>query len=275
VKYLLIGLKVFIISVAFFFASLQQTLATMSLNFTPSSDNINYTQEFDVDMSLSGAPKNTIYYLQIAFTQSANPAYFGFTQGNDDTWHKYGESFDSFFKITTNEEGSWSGKMRGKPDSEDKDFKGSGSYILKIGRFTSSGASHYWSDNNTTVYIQAPSFTPTSIPEPTPSPTSKPSNKPTPSPTSKPQNSPTPTPKLTIAVSDKKSREEATIIVADVESDSILGESDIQSTDEGKISKKSGVSLPVLVVLLSGGVICVGAAVFLSIKKIKREHRTI
>ena len=274
-KYSQIGLKFFIAPVIFLFAFLPQTLAAMSLDMILSSNNINYDQEFDVDVILNGAPKNTIYYLQIALTQPENPAYFGFTQKNDGTWHKYGETFDNFFKIAINEEGSWSGKMKGKPDSENKDFKGSGNYILKIGRFTSSGASHYWSTNNPTVYIQAPSSTPTPSSNPTATSTPKFSNTPNPSSTSKPQNSPTPTPKPTITASNKQSKEGEIMITEVTESGSVLGESNTQSTDEGKISKRSGISVPILAVLLSGGAICISVAVFLSIKKIKKERLRI
>lgn len=110
---------------------------------------------------------------------------------------------------------------------------------------------------------------------PTLAPTTKLSNTSSPSATSKPQNSPTPTPKPTITASNKQNKEGGVMITEATKTDSVLGESDIQATDDGKVSKGSGISLPILAVLLSGGAICIGVAVFLSIKKIKKERLRI
>lgn len=139
----------------------QTVFAAMSLTLSGSPDNLNYDQEFETSVNLNNAPYNTTYYLRIAFTAQGKTAYFGYTQKNDGVWHKYEEEFNNFYQITTNEEGSWSGKIKGRPDSQDNDFAGSGIYILKIGRFTASGKSHSWSDNNLSVNILAPAFTPT------------------------------------------------------------------------------------------------------------------
>lgn len=259
----------------------------MSLSIGDAPNNLNYSEEFNVSVNLNGAPKNTTYYLQVAFTAPENPAYFGYTQKNDGSWYKYGETYDNFYQITIDEEGSWSGKIKGKPDSEDKDFKGSGNYILKVGRFTTSGKSHDWSDNSLTLNIQAPPPSSTPIPTVTPTskptPTPKPTNTPFPSVTPKPQNTPTTTIKITptltkipsITISPKPVVTLGAITPKETQEEAVLGES-VKVTESGekteipKTAKRS--SLLLLILLIGGGVGCIGAAVVLSYKKIRKQN---
>lgn len=271
-----------ILSLDIIFSKIPSVFASMSLKINDGPQKVDYNEEFEVDVSLKDAPKDASYFLQLAFTAIEKSAYFGYTQKNDGTWHKYGESFENFFQIATNEEGSWSGKIKGKPNSEDKDFRGAGNYVLKVGRFTSSGKSHSWSDNNFSVYIQAPTFTPTPLPTSTSVPTKKPSNTPRPSATSKPQNS---SPLMTKTLSDTKITAVTLFIKSvdnsksstsgDIQEEKILGldisgmdsnaEEGIDSTSSSKQSKP----LVLLLGLIGGGFACIFGAVILSIKKIR------
>jgi hypothetical protein len=210
-KYRLVVIPIFLLSF-FLFSTL--AVAAMSLTINDAPGSLDYDKEFEVSINLASAPVNTIYYLRIAFTAPENPAYFGYTQKNDGTWHKYEEEFNNFYEITTSEEGNWNGKIKAKPDHEDKDFKGTGSYILKIGRFTSSGKSHYWSDNELSLNIQGPS------PSPTPTLTPGPTSTPTPTPTKTPTATPKPTVK---AVVTKKPKIISSKTTSDKEESEILG----------------------------------------------------
>lgn len=197
------------------------------MNISNAPSDINFDQEFEILVNLLNASHNTDYYFQVALTSADYPAYFGYTQKEDGTWYKYTENYDLFYKITTSSEGSWSGKLKGKPDFEDNNFKGSGQYVLKIGRFTSSGKSHYWSDNSLALNINGPSPTPTYTPTPTnsPTPTPEPSSTPTPtsSPTPKPNNTPTNTPTLKPTVKPTNKASLSALLLTATNSASIAG----------------------------------------------------
>lgn len=180
----------------FFLLCASPTLA-LTVNFSIDPQNVNRDSEFEANIELIDAPKTSTYFLQIALTHPENPAYFGYTQNNKNEWHSYSEAYNTFFQIDTGEEGSWSGKIRGKPDLEDKDFKGAGDYTVKIGRFTSTGKTRYWHENNQILkidFIPTPASTPQPSSTPIPAPTAKPTatSKP-PTPTLRPTSSPPPT----------------------------------------------------------------------------------
>lgn len=140
-------------------------------NFTISNipNKINSDQSFSVQVTLSiPGNANTTYYLKGAFKKSDGARYLGLTKYNSD-WIEYGEDYSEQYKITTDNSAGWSGSIEVKPDIYDKDYKGSGDYIFKIGRLTAAGSGPTWS-NESTITINDTSVK-TSTPDPSPTPT--------------------------------------------------------------------------------------------------------
>ena len=128
---------VFLISLFFFFAS--SCFAAIELQIDGIKDNlteINYDQEIQINTSLTGVSGKKEYYLEALFTfSSGGPRYFGSTLGSDGNWYSYGENYNNFLKIETNEDGDWSGILKAKPNKDAEGFKGTGEYILKLTRY--------------------------------------------------------------------------------------------------------------------------------------------
>lgn len=154
---------------------------------------ISLDTSFTVTATMSGLTNNAIYRLRVAIPQSTtSTTYFGSTYDGA-TWHMGSIADGNFISITTDGNGAWGGDIQGKIDSDDPNFTtGSGTYDLKIGRYTQTGnTSATWS-NSVTITITVP---PTPIPTLTPMPT--PTNTPTPTTASSPTSAPTPTPTRT------------------------------------------------------------------------------
>lgn len=117
---------------------------------TPSQVNSDDGFSVAVNLSLPNHP-NTQFYLKGAFKQSDSLNYFGFTKVSG-SWVKNGSSYSSQYLIITDSEGNWSGNLEVKDDSEDSGFEGTGDYIFKVGRYTSSGSGPTWS-NEITIKI--------------------------------------------------------------------------------------------------------------------------
>lgn len=94
-------------------------------------------------------------YLQVVFTKEGEKSnYFGFTQNLSNEWYQYKSSptdddLSSYFYNFTPVSGTWSGQLNVKMDPQDDGFKGSGNYILKIFKPTSSSSS----TNSATIVI--------------------------------------------------------------------------------------------------------------------------
>lgn len=113
---------------------------------------INSDQVFNTTITLSLPDNpNTAFYLKGAFKKSDSSNYFGLTKisGN---WVKNNSNYSNQYAITTNVQGYWSGNLEIQPDSEDSGFTGSGDYVFKVGRYTSSGSGPTWS-NEATINI--------------------------------------------------------------------------------------------------------------------------
>lgn len=166
---------------------------SLSIGDTPST--IDQSQEFQVDIDFSCPNCTSDSYLRGVFYPSGS-SYFGFTQDNNGNWtNATGGNCTAYFKITQldlNQEGTWSGKLKVKPDIENSYYIGPGEYLFKVGRYTSSCGSPLWSVEKTIAV---------SGPTPTPVPTLTPTDTPTPKPT--PTNTPTPTPKPTLSPTPK------------------------------------------------------------------------
>ncbi len=157
------------------------------------TDTLTLDTSFNVTATMSGLSKNAIYRLRLALAPTGTSNYFGSTY-NGTGWYNGTPppiNYSSFLSITTDNNGVWNGDIQGRIDSDDPNFTtGSGSYDLKIGRYTETGSTATWS-NIVTVNITVP---PTPTPTDTPTPTPNPTNTPTPLPTSKsPTNTPIPT----------------------------------------------------------------------------------
>lgn len=149
---------------------------TPSSSFTISNvpANINSDQSFTVNISLT-LPSNpdANYYLKGAFKKVDGTRYFGLTK-KDSNWIGYGEDYPQQYKISTDSSGTWSGTLEIKPDIYDSDYKGTGDYTFKIGRYTQ-GGSLTWSNE------QSVRITDTQSPTPTPNPTTTSKIQPSPS----------------------------------------------------------------------------------------------
>jgi hypothetical protein len=157
------------------------TAAEISVSNIPTA--ISDQQEVTVMVTVVNAASNTENYLRGAFFhESSQENYFGFTQNHEGSWYNGKPSpIDphQFLKIHINDEKSWSGEIKIKPDTAHPGFKGGGNYFIKVGRYTANGTSVTDWSSSIPIIIQAPS------PTPTPSPTTKPTNtlSPTKSPT--------------------------------------------------------------------------------------------
>ncbi len=141
---------------------------------------INSDQSFTVSINLSMPNNQNIdYYLKGAFKKDDGTRYLGLTK-KDSEWIEYGDEYLDQYKITTDSSGNWSGSIEVKPDTLDNDYKGSGDYIFKVGRYTSAGSGPTWS-NETTIKINDLNGSPPSS-SPTPQSTSKVTSSNSPSP---------------------------------------------------------------------------------------------
>ena len=253
----------------FFFIPPSVFAVSVDINNVPLT--IDQSQELEVDAILSCKGCTTDSYLRGVFYPSG-ASYFGYTWNNSGIWsNAAGGNCTTYYKIAKadlNPEGSWSGKLKFKPDKESSYYNGPGEYLFKIGRYTPS-CSTTWSEEKT-ISITGPtsSPTPTQVPSPTSTPT--PSKTPTPTPTK----SPTP---IKSGPTAKPTQKSATPTVKPkVTEKSVLGSS--TKSPEEKISKSptpkeqkvmvKGSSVNVLssVFILLGGGLIIGCGVLIFLK---------
>ncbi len=196
--------KIALIAFLLFFFSpflVKSVFATVPTITAYPSGTLSLDTSFTVTATMSGLSKNAIYRLRVAISQSGTSNYFGSTYDGA-TWHMGSLADGNYISVTTDGNGAWGGDIQGKIDSDDPNFTtGSGTYDLKIGRYTQTGSTATWSDPNSISIIVPPTLTPTNTPTPiptsAPAPTSTPvpTNTPTPKPT--PTSTPTPSPTFT------------------------------------------------------------------------------
>lgn len=212
-------IKLLILTFLFLFFGVRSAFAAIS--FTISNPQYN-NSEITIDVSLLGLTSasclNGSCYLQAAFTASELTRYFGFTKNHNGVWYEYIGSPESSYILATffafqPVDGAWSGQISLKNNSNDPDYKGPGTYNVKVWRYTGKSNSYSGTSNILTVNIEDSVPTPTPTPLPatslTPSPTSKPSSSPTPTSapkkatpsTTSPISSPSPSPTLKISPS--------------------------------------------------------------------------
>ncbi len=196
------------------------TSSQFSISDVPSQ--INSDQSFSVKITLTMPNNpNTVYYLKGAFKKTDGTRYFGLSK-KDSEWIEYGDEYSDQVKITTDSSGNWSGNLEVKPDTFDNDYKGSGDYIFKVARITSSNSST-WS-NEASIKIN-------SIATTTSSPTPQTSALPTKSPSSQASPKSTPTPKTSIETSRNDENKDAS--VAGINTQEVTNDSD---TKKGSIN---------------------------------------
>ncbi len=180
----------FLLSLAFFLIIPSGVWAATSVSVSGLPSSIDKDQEVEIDVSLVCDSCTSDSYLRGVFYSSGSN-YFGFTRNNGGSWiNASGDNCTQYFKVTASDlvEGSWSGKLKVKPDSADTSFVGSGQYQFKMGRYTSSCSSPTWSaETALTITGATPTMTPTTTTTPTHSPS------PTATRTSTPTRTPTPT----------------------------------------------------------------------------------
>lgn len=121
--------------------------SSFSISNTLSQVNSNQSFTLSVILSLPGSPDST-FYLKGAFKKADSSNYFGLTRVSG-SWIKNGSTYSNQYPITTDSSGNWSGNLEVQPDSEDSGFTGSGDYIFKVGRYTSTGSGPTWSNEST------------------------------------------------------------------------------------------------------------------------------
>jgi hypothetical protein len=155
---------------------------------------IDQTQDFQVDLLFQCSGCSSDSYMRGVFYPGGT-SYFGYTQNNGGDWiNAPGASCTQYYKVSAGDllEGTWSGKLKMRPDTASSYYSGPGEYLFKIGRYTSSCSSPTWSQE-VTIAITGPTPTPFPAPSDTPTPTMTPTKTPTPTRTPTPTKTPTPT----------------------------------------------------------------------------------
>ncbi|MCL4354680.1 hypothetical protein M1349_04425, partial [Patescibacteria group bacterium] len=187
----------------------------LSVSDTPLS--IDQSNDFEVLVSLLCTGCSSDSYLRGVFYSSGSN-YFGYSKNNDGNWsNATGGGCTSYFKISSSDlskEGTWSGKLRVKPDIENPFYNGSGEYLFKVGRYTPSCGSPTWSSEKT-ITITGPTPVPTNSPVSTNAPT----NIPTIAPTIKPILTIKPTIKITPTIGIKASNKDKKEIILKTKKD--------------------------------------------------------
>lgn len=238
-------LSTVILCISLLFPSETFAATSVSINNWPTS--VDQSQEFTVDVNLVCSNCTSDSFLRSVFYPSGT-SYFGYTQDNGANWvNAPGGSCTQYYKVAANDlqEGSWSGKLKIKPDASSSLYSGPGDYLFKIGRYTSSCSSPVWSQE-TTITITGPSPTPTSTPSPTNTPTPNPTATPVPPtataiPTKVPTPTKMPTPKPTITPTP------TTITIEATPGGEVLGS---ESSQASEIEHHESDSKPIIISLL-------------------------
>lgn len=151
--------------------SIPTSNASPSFSISGVPAQINSDQSFNVSVNLNlPSNVNTTYYLTGAFKKVDGMRYFGLTK-KDSSWIQYGDEYLNKNKIVTDSNGSYSSTLEIKPDVDDNDYKGTGDYTFRVGRYTTGGSGPTWNNTEIPVKIIDNSIISTSAPTPTLSPT--------------------------------------------------------------------------------------------------------
>ncbi len=167
-------LPLFIAVFLFLFIIFPQNISAATVEFFNAPGAFDKEQEASIDVKISGAAANTFNYLRAAFYPDSTTSYFGYTFNHLNDWYNGASPIDpkKFLQIQITAEGTWSGKMKLKSDISSSYFKGNGSYLLKIGRYTANGSSV--SDWSSSIEVSITGMNPTSAPTQMPTSTNTP-----------------------------------------------------------------------------------------------------
>ncbi len=115
-----------------------------SVASTPEVIDSNQAFSASITIRLASNP-NTTFYLKGAFVKSGSSNYFGQTKVNG-SWIKNSGSYSSQKQITTDSSGNFSGSLEFMVDPLDSGFTGTGEYLFKVARYSSSGSGPTWSN---------------------------------------------------------------------------------------------------------------------------------
>lgn len=254
--------------------------ASISLSGGTPTEITDSNQEYQIQVSLNiDSSDGTKYYLRGAFYKSGTSNYCGYTW-NGANWFNGPYTVSDGWKnlpAVTISSSSAVLSMKNKLDTNDNGCKDSGTYNFKVMRYTESGSGTFDSQNEQTITVNLPVPTATSTPVPTNSP--MPTNTPTPGPTNTPAPTVTATPPkatptmFTSSIEDygdiKRSTSEERVDNIETPSPTPVGE--VLSESQNK--QKGGTSPLILLFLIGGGAICIGASVALGMKGIRGRRR--
>jgi hypothetical protein len=163
-----------------FFCTSAFSICAVSLVSSNIPSSIDQNSEFDADVLLT-CKGCDISYVRGVFYPSGT-SYFGFTQNKNGDWiNVSGGNCSQYYQVVLGDfspEGTWSGKIKVKPDVTSPLYSGPGEYLFKIARY-SSGCSTTWSQEST-IAITGPTHTPTPTETPVPTNTQTPTHTVTP-----------------------------------------------------------------------------------------------
>jgi hypothetical protein len=250
---------------------------TISSSGAPASIDQNSEFEASVALSCKGCD---VSYLRGVFYPSGI-SYFGFTQNKNGDWiNASGGNCNQYYQILQSDlstEGTWSGKLKVKPDISSSLYLGPGDYLFKVGRYSASCGTALWSQE-VTVAISGPS--PTPVPTVTPIPTH--TQAPTYTPTSAPTHTPTikPNPTVTNSVTPTKKSTPTPIIDDAEEYEIVISETPVVLGDTNEIpfASSSGVPFRTKTIIISLAFIGSGLAVLTTAaayKVVSTKNQTI
>lgn len=164
-------IRTIIFVLGFFLLATPVFAVSVTISNTPSSIN---DEPFNLDVSVSGAQAGT-NYLRANLFSSGTTKYFGYTYNGTDFVNS--SDYSQYFPVTIDSSGSWTGSIQAKLDPDSSYFTGSGTYNLKVRRYTQFGSSYTWS-NEVTLVVNIPTPSPTPSPSPSATPTPSPSPSP-------------------------------------------------------------------------------------------------
>ncbi len=264
-----------IVAITFFalFFSLSKPILAVTVSITSPSPPITITNDsFTLTASISGAATGT-NYLRVDVYKEGTTNYFGETFNNSD-WYS-GSDGKQYLPISVQSGVILNGTVQARIGSPTAtEYDGSGSYRVRIKRYTSSGSAGSEDANNSSVAVVI--SIPTSTPSPTPTPTNAPTSTPTKTPTPTPSPTPSPIPSLTITSAIATSSPTAIASVSGIlgentkEAKLAISLSPSKSSNETKVLGATQTVWPV--VLLVIGIILVVFACGILEKKKKKQH---
>jgi hypothetical protein len=138
---------------------------TSNFSFTTNKSDLSSTDSLDATITLSNKP-NTTFYIKGAFYKSGSTNYFGLTKVSG-SWVKNSSKYSDQLKIQTDSAGNFSGNLEVMPDSSDSGFSSSGTYQLKIAKYTDSGDLTWSNSQEVSLTLIPPSASPSPTPKST------------------------------------------------------------------------------------------------------------